>query len=190
MHEYVAKLVAFGAISPAMFLAAELYQQLGLRRLRGPRLRLGRRWQVAALVAGVPMLLFPFLVRDPVGCLTLWVGLVFVLDPVNHWLGAPSLIGDWRAGRWGRTLALAAGGLTCGILWEFWNYWAAAKWIYNLPFLGPLEQYKVFEMPLPGFAGFPPFAHECWVAFQTILLVTAAVRRRLAEPLPDHDAVL
>ncbi|MHC4652839.1 MAG: hypothetical protein ACYTES_18520, partial [Planctomycetota bacterium] len=82
------------------------------------------------------------------------------------------------------------GGLTCGVLWEFWNYWAAAKWTYDLPFLGPLEQHRLFEMPLPGFGGFLPFALECWVVFQTILLVMTGLRLRLFEPLPDDDAVL
>lgn len=193
VHVTIAKIVAFGAISPAMFLAAELYQRMGLARLRLRPLRLGVPWQVAAFAVGVPVFAFPFVVRAPVGCVALWVCVVLVLDPVNHWLGrgrVPTLIGDWQAGRYGRTVALAAGGLTCGLLWEFWNYWAAAKWVYALPFLGPFERYRLFEMPLAGFAGFPPFALECWVAFQTILLVLAALRLRFVEPLPDDDAVL
>jgi hypothetical protein len=192
-HEYVAKLVAFGAISPAMFMAAELFQQLGLRRVRGTTVPIARPWQIAMFVVGVPAFFSPFVARDPVACFGLWVSLVLIFDPLNHWLGrgrTPTLIGDWQAGRWGRTLSLMLGGLTCGVLWEFWNYWAAAKWTYDLPFLGPLEQYRLFEMPLPGFAGFGPFALECWVIFQTILLVMATLRLRLVEPLPDDDAVL
>jgi hypothetical protein len=192
-HEYVAKAVAFGAISPAMFMAAELYQQLGLRRIRGPVLSITRPGQIAMFVVGVPAFLSPFFLRDPVACFPLWVSLVLVFDPLNHWLGhgrTPTLIGDWRDGRWGRTLALMLGGLTCGVLWEFWNYWAAAKWTYDLPFLGPLEQYRLFEMSLPGFGGFLPFALECWVVFQTILLVMTGLRLRFFEPLPDDDAVL
>ena len=102
---------------------------------------------------------------------------------------APSLIGDWRAGRYGRTAALLAGGLTCGFLWEFWNYWAVAKWTYNLPFLAGLEPYKLFEMPLPGFSGFPPFALECWAVFQTIVLLGNRLGLR-SEPLPDDDVIL
>jgi hypothetical protein len=192
LHEYLAKFVAFGAISPAMFMAAELYQQLGLRRVRGPALPVTRPWQVAMLVVGVPAFLSPFFVREPIACFPLWVSLVLVFDPLNHWLGGgrtPTLIADWQAGRWGRTVALMLGGLTCGFFWEFWNYWAAAKWTYDLPFLGALEQHRLFEMPLPGFAGFLPFALECWVVFQTILLALGGLRLRWAEPLPD-DAVL
>ncbi len=46
-------------------------------------------------------------------------------------------------------------------------------------------------MPLIGYCGFPPFALECWVAFQTLALILANLsRRRLVEPLPDDDALL
>jgi hypothetical protein len=192
-HVFTAKLVAFGAISPAMFLAAEGYQRLGLNRLRGRGLPVGRPVQIAMIVVGIPAFVFPFVVRDPVGCVALWVSVVLILDPLNHWLGGPdtpTLIGDWRAGRYGRTVALMAGGLTCGFLWECWNYWAAAKWVYTLPFLGPFEQHRLFEMPWPGFGGFLTFALECWVAFTTILIVLAKLGLRRVEPLPDDDAVL
>src|SRR5206468_3854489 len=80
--------------------------------------------------------------------------------------GQPSMWRDWREGRFDRTLAAFAGGLACGFLWEFWNYWALCKWVYHLPFLGPLERYKYFEMPLPGLLGFLPFGLECWVLWQ------------------------
>ncbi len=190
VNTYIAKFVAFGAISPAMFMTAELFQQLGLRRLRGPRIPFGRPWQIALFVAGVPALIYPFWVREPIGSTTLWLSLFLLFDPLNRWLGAPSLIGDWQAGRFGRSASLALGGLTCGFFWEFWNYWAAAKWTYDLPFLGAAESYRLFEMPLPGFIGFAPFALECWVVFETILLVMDRARLRFAEPLPDDGAIV
>ena len=112
----IAKLVAFAAISPAMFLCAELYQQLGLARVGSRGVTVGRGIQVAMFTVGVGALAFPFIVRDPIGCLSLWVSLVLVLDPVNKWLGRgriPTLIDDAQAGRWGRMLSLMAAGLTC-----------------------------------------------------------------------------
>ena len=190
LHEYLAKLVSFGAIAPAMFMTAELYQQLGLRRIRGPALPLGRAVQIALFALGIPALIFPFWVRDPVGCLTLWLSVVLLCDPLNRWLGAPSLLGDWQAGRFGRSVSLALGGLTCGFFWEFWNYWAAVKWTYNLPFLGAMEQWKLFEMPLSGFSGFLPFAWECWAAFVLIAAVMDRLGARVSAPLGDHEAVL
>ncbi len=193
VHGWVARFVAFGAISPALFMAAELYQRLGLARLGGPRLAIGPRVRVAMFCAGAAALMFPLLVQRPIGSLTLWVGVVLVLDPLNFRFGdaaQPTLIRDWQHGRWGRTVSLLAAGLTCGVLWEFWNYWALARWTYDLPFLGPLEDYRLFEMPLPGFAGFAPFALECWVAFQTILLVMRKIGIRFVERLPGDEAVL
>ena len=183
--------VAFAAISPGMFMAAELYQLLGLRRLQTTGgLQIGLMGQIGCLILGLLLLVYPFVAGTPIGTLTLWVCLVFVLDPINLWLGAPSLIADWRAGHWGRTVSLMASGATCGLLWEFWNYWAVAKWTYHLPFLGGLEGYRVFEMPAIGLLGFLPFALETWVALNTILALLHRLGLAMAEPLPRMDAVI
>jgi len=56
-------------------------------------------------------------------------------------------------------------GLVCGVFWEFWNYWATARWLYIFPIL---QGWKIFEMPLPGFLGFPAFAVECFVMFESV----------------------
>jgi hypothetical protein len=253
--EFAARLagyfIAFAAISPGMFLAAELYQRLGLARWRTPHAPANQRaagllmvvvtgilavtvalvrlaqpklhatvligrmdlgdWlaipgivlylvtrsilpgialRLASLVLGATFTLWAVLVGNPLANLTLWVGLVFLIDPINGWLGGDSLLEDWRAGRWGRMTSLMIGGVTCGLLWEFWNYWALSKWSYSLPFLGHLEHYRCFEMPALGFLGFLPFAMECWVVLNLILVVLARLGLRVAEPLPDDAAVI
>jgi hypothetical protein len=48
------------------------------------------------------------------------------------------------------------------VLWEFWNYWAGAKWHYTVPIM---ENLKIFEMPVPGYLGFPAFALECFTMY-------------------------
>ena len=83
-----------------------------------------------------------------------------------------------------------AGGATCGLCWEFWNYWALAKWSYNLPFLGGLEHYRYFEMPWLGFLGFLPFALECWVTLNLIVALLKRTGLRVTEELPDADSIL
>jgi hypothetical protein len=97
-----------------------------------------------------------------------WLGFAFMLEPINFLLGGRSLFRYFEAGEMKQFLSLVVSGVVCGFLWEFWNYWAEARWIYNLPFswAGP----KVFEMPLLGFLGFIPFAVECH-AMQNYLLV-------------------
>ena len=181
--------LAFGAICPGMFLIADIVQRRGLARLRGPILDPSPTFCVLMVVAGGAMAFYPFLVRDPIGSLTLWLGWFFLLDPINERVGAPSILGDWRQGRWGRTVSLMVGGAVCGLLWEFWNYWAVAKWTYNLPFLGSLEHIAYFEMPALGFLGFLPFALECWVMVQSILWLARRLGMRRIEPLPSEDSV-
>lgn len=218
---YVSYFFAFAAISPAMFLAAQLYQQWGLakfntntgRRAGGvvllacgiistaltltlmfvwrDQLSFGlsitggaallilpggltwaitRRAMPSSMAMGAGWVVFSILIRNPIGNFTLWAAPLFLLDPINAWRDRPSILRDWMEGRWGRTISLMAGGLTCGLLWEFWNYFAAAKWIYVLPFLGPLEQVRWFEMPAIGLIGFLPFGPTCWVMMQSFLL--------------------
>jgi hypothetical protein len=157
---------------------------------------LGLGWAIAwakrcplatSFAFGAAFTAWSILVADPLGNMTLWVGLIFLLDPLNKRMGGPSLLADWLAGRWGRWLALMAGGGLCGLLWELWNYWAVAKWTYHLPFLGPLEGYRYFEMPLLGFLGFLPFAVECWVMLHFICNLFLNIGLRMTEPLPDDQ---
>ncbi len=168
-------LIAFGAIAPGMFLTAEVLQRLGFSRIRcrpmhlSPRAR--RSWVLAVLLLGIGLAPVPVLFGTPASNLAIWVGTWALLDPVNLFFGRPSILRDWSQGRWGRTLALGAGGLFCVFLWEFWNYWAYTKWIYHLPFLGSWEHYKYFEMPVPGLIGFIAFGIETWTMWQTALLI-------------------
>lgn len=190
LNRYWGYLLAFAAIMPGMLLSGQLYLDLGWfdwARTRGPHSRVLWRWAPwLSLLIGVGMFLHPFVHRDPVANLSLWTSLVFLLDPLNLYLGRPSMFRDWRQGWYGRALAAFAGGLTCGLLWEFWNYWSLAKWTYRLPFLGRLEDWKYFEMPLPGLLGFLPFGLECWVIWQVLRIGLDG----LAEPLPDDRTLL
>jgi len=180
--------IAFGTIVPGMLLSGQLLMNLGLfdwARFRPwpgmPGLVLG-----VSFVAGLLMLIWPIVHHDPVTNLTLWTSLVFLLDPINYLLGRPSMWRDWQQGWYGRTLACFSGGVLCGLLWEFWNYWALSKWVYHLPFLGQLEQYRYFEMPIIGLIGFVPFGIECWVMWQLIRIPLDG----LVEPLPDDRSLL
>jgi len=111
-----------------------------------------------SFIAGAVMLAWPLVWPSAYLAAPIWLGFIFLLEPVNARLGGERL-GDRRNDR---LVNLAASGLLCGFLWEFWNYWAAAKWHYTVPIM---ENVKIFEMPLPGYLGFPAFALECFTMY-------------------------
>lgn len=118
-----------------------------------------------AMASGALMLASPFLTPPTVApylAAPVWLGFILLLDPINARLGGESLWIDWRAGRVDRLVNLLLSGFLCGGLWEFWNYWSRAKWHYTVPIM---EQVKIFEMPLPGYVGFPAFALECFTMY-------------------------
>ena len=45
-------------------------------------------------------------------------------------------------------------------------------------------------MPVLGFLGFLPFAIECWAVLNVIIALMEKANLRIAEPLPDVDAVM
>ncbi len=96
-----------------------------------------------------------------------WVGFALLIEPILYLHGDNSLLRDIEKGEPCRLLTLLTAGLVCGLLWELWNFWAQAKWIYTVPFF---EEGKLFEMPLLGFLGFPPFAVSAYAMYRIILI--------------------
>ena len=156
---------AFATITPAILFTAELIESFGWWDRPARPLRFSRAAQHGFVALGAALLVTPLLLPRAVAPFSfgmVWLGFVFLLDPLNYHLGLPSLEGDLAAGHRGRIFSLLLSGWTCGWLWEFWNYWAAAKWHYVFPMF---QQLKIFEMPAPGYLGFPPFALECFVMY-------------------------
>ena len=169
---------AFATIFPAMFLTAELFAATIFRRQQGKRkIVLARPVVVLLVVAGAAAAILPLFIISRWLVPLVWLSFVFLLDPLNALRGWPSVTGDLRRGDWRRLLALLASGGVCGLLWEFWNYWALTKWTYTVPYLGDV---KLFEMPVLGFLGFPPFAVECWAMY--------VFCRSLLTPAPRPEA--
>lgn len=167
---YVGYVVAFATILPGMFLTAELLQSYGVFiNTRIPPLR----WSPVALQTSLWLgaafcLVPPFLPVEWRGYTwaLVWVGFILWLEPINYRRGAQSLFRDWEYGDVSRTLQLLMAGAVCGLLWEFWNYWAYTKWVYTFPVV--LRDVRYFEMPVLGFLGFLPFAIEYFVLFHFV----------------------
>ena len=122
-----------------------------------------------AMAVGVVFLVVPPLLPAPVRPWTfgfVWLGFVLLLDPLNARRGRPSFLAAWAAGDRAFVWRWLLAGLVCGVLWEFWNYWALARWRYvGVPVFPSV---KLFEMPLAGYLGFPPFALEVFTMYHFV----------------------
>jgi hypothetical protein len=166
---------SFATIWPAIFAGAELASLARQRAGKaGKAGKAGREMHsppalpALSIAAGALMLASPFLVSPAIArymAAPVFLGFIFLLDPINRRLGEEALTRE-------RTINLLLSGLLCGVLWEFWNYWSRAKWIYTVPIM---QQWKVFEMPLPGYLGFPPFAVECFTMYVFVRALYASL---------------
>ena len=165
---------SFATISPAIFETGDLVSCFRGTRpdvAPAPAVPSGRftAGQWICILAGTAMVLLPIVHPSTYLAAPVWLGFILLVDPVNARAGDESILGDVRRGQYRRLVNLLLSGLVCGLIWEFWNYGAGTKWKYNVPILPDV---KVFEMPILGFAGFPPFAVECFAMY-------VFVRRRL-----------
>jgi len=150
--------LAFATVLPAVLETADLIEGALPKRQAGRVRRVPPGLLQACTILGAAFLALPLLwprVFFPL----VWASVFLMIEsllareaPEQSWLRS---LGE---GRPRRAQALLLSGLACGLLWEFFNYWAGAKWAYTVPWpKGP----KLFEMPALGYLGFPPFALGC-----------------------------
>ncbi len=166
---------AFATIWPAILEGAELVSVwrggrpgMGLGKPapwpatapRARRIAMG----IAPVAIGALLLAWPIVQPSPYLAAPVFLGFILLLDPINWRLGHESLLADLHEpGVWTqRVNNLLLSGFLCGFLWEFLNYWSTARWRYTVPIM---EDLKIFEMPLPGYFGFPAFALECFTMY-------------------------
>lgn len=160
----------FSTVLPAVMETSELLSTFRVFRPRLSASQIGPRlpfWILIAIaIVGVASLILLWLF--PQYCFALvWLVFFFLLDPLNNLLGRKSSLAHIAARDW-RFLVLPLGGLTCGFLWEMWNYYALPKWHYDVPYIG---FWKIFEMPLLGYSGYLPFALGLFAMYQFVLLL-------------------
>ncbi|MGH9468036.1 MAG: hypothetical protein ACRD1Y_11850 [Terriglobales bacterium] len=175
---------AFATILPGILETAELFHCcLTAKALSRPWHTRPQGWIVLGVILVVVPLLLPH-AWAPYSFALVWAGFIFLLDPLDRILGWPSLLADLERGRPGWAIALLLSGAACGFFWEFWNYWAQARWEYIFPIL---HRYRIFAMPFPGFIGFPPFALECFTLY--IFLAHALLPPRLRVWTGAYDSL-
>jgi len=128
--------------------------------LRGTR-SLATAWltvgSLSLLAIGLlPNLLYPML----------WISPLIMMTATQAIVGMPTIFAPLRDGNWQGLFRVALAGLICGFFWEMWNSRSAAGWVYAVPYVG---RFKLFEMPVLGFAGYLPFGLECAV-FANLML--------------------
>jgi hypothetical protein len=165
-------MIAYATIMPGLFLTAELLGTLGIfARFRVPTFEPSRRLLYLLIFFGFICLMAPLLLPRQVArylFALVWIGFILLCEPVLYASRGDSVLRDLAEGQLQRVLSLVTAGYICGLLWEFWNYWATAKWIYTVPFT---EDVRYFEMPLAGFLGFGPFAWEFAAMYATVRLL-------------------
>ena len=103
-----------------------------------------------------PTVLFPLLWVCPL-CL-----LVGVQGHGNEFTGFRGLTqGDWRP-----ILLSGLSAFVCGLWWELWNIYSLVHWEYTLP---SVHAFKIFEMPILGYAGYLPFGLTCLLVTELVL---------------------
>lgn len=109
-----------------------------------------------ALIGIYPSYLFPLL----------WLSPLFIICSLQAIRGGETIFSPIVKGDWQRIFLLALAALVCGFFWEMWNFHSLAKWQYSVPFV---ERFRIFEMPILGYAGYLPFGLECGVIADWII---------------------
>jgi hypothetical protein len=152
--------ISFSIVAPAVFETADLTLSFRWMGRFASALRVPATGAVfpGLFVIGLAML-SATLVWPKIFYPFTWTALVFILEPINYWMGRPCFLKELHEGDWRTVISLSLGALMCGFVWEMWNYYSFPKWVYHIPGLGFL---RIFEMPLLGYGGYVPFALELY----------------------------
>lgn len=88
----------------------------------------------------------------------LWLAPLVIIASALIFSGVPTFLKDITRGDWSTVFLLALAALICGFFWEMWNYYSYTRWEYSVPFV---NRFRLFEMPVLGYAGYLPFGVQC-----------------------------
>jgi hypothetical protein len=150
--------IAFSTVTPAVLGTAEAWSRLPLfaRLNRNDPHIWPARSQADILLLGVLMLL-AVIAFPRYAFYLVWLGLYLLIDVLNLIRGNDAILRNTQLGRWRPFVTLPLAGLTCGLMWEFWNFYSLPKWVYRVPWV---DFAHIFEMPALGYLGYLPFGLE------------------------------
>jgi hypothetical protein len=107
-----------------------------------------------------------------------WISPVLVIICLQALSGRATVLAPLAGGDWRAFVSHAGAALLCGFFWELWNSGSLAHWEYSIPHV---DRFRLFGMPLLGYAGYLPFGIEC-------AAIAAMVPGLAAPPAPDHPS--
>ena len=114
-----------------------------------------RRWRWAFVAAGAITIALPWIQSGPwYWNQAMWISPALLLLPFVR------VKASRETGRW--VWRLSAAGLLAGFFWECLNWPSHTHWRYVILTSAP----HLFQMPLPGYIGFIPFALACLVVYE------------------------
>jgi hypothetical protein len=154
--------LAFASVIPALLELSRLFQTA----LKGKIISFIRLKTTPSLLNGYMLLglllLFLSVLSPHLFFPLVWLGFIFLLEPVNYRLKIDSLLSDAKKHSGNRIIGWLLSGFAAGVLWESLNYWAGSHWEYTIPYL---NFGKIFQMPFFGYGGFLPFAIEVFAIY-------------------------
>lgn len=164
--------ISFSTVVPAILETADLV----LSFFKSPEKKWihygNKNWHCTLFFILGWIMLFIVLFSPQYGMAFIWMSLFFILDPINLWLGNPSILAQTAKGNWRMVWALWIASLVCGLFWEMWNYLSWPKWYYTIP---GVDFWYIFEMPFLGYLGYLPFSLEIY-AFYSLFLSILRIR--------------
>jgi hypothetical protein len=162
--------IDFSVVIPAI-LSTAFFVYCCLLRANSDRQGRERKWLLWApvLLCGIVLgaLCYVVLPLHPKELFALvWIAPIFILEPIAYMAGLPGLLGQISNGEYKRAVSVMIGTLVTGFWWELWNFFSLPKWKYDIPYVG---FWKIFELPLVGYFGYPFFG-LCVFIFASIAL--------------------
>lgn len=175
---WTGRALTWASVLPSIFVMAEMYQSFGFfRRFRSGTFKIKRELLIFSFAAGAGLLCLALAIPRLFWPLAL-PAFFFLAEPLNFRLGLPSLLRELEGGLPGKTLRLAAAGLTCGFFWSWWNKAAGSGWEYALP--GP-----VAALPSSYYCGFPVLALSAYSLYSLASYLRAGrTWEEIAWPMP------
>lgn len=102
-----------------------------------------------------------------------WISPGLVIIALQVLAGRTTVLTPLVQGDWHGIATWSAAALICGFFWEMWNSGSLARWQYSIPYV---DAFRLFEMPLLGYAGYLPFGIECAVIVALVLNGAGAKR--------------